>query len=63
MTNLLVMDIILAEQAKVMILYKLKILLSPAYYVTASVAQWLERSPLKCEVVGSIPDCVIPKTV
>ena len=29
----------------------------------AAVAQWLERSPRKLEVVGSIPDRVIPKTL
>ena len=31
--------------------------------LTAAVAQWLERSPRKREVVGSIPDHVIPKTL
>ena len=30
---------------------------------TAAVAQWLERSPREREVVGSIPDRVIPKTL
>ena len=30
---------------------------------TAAVAQWLERSPREREVVGSIPDPVIPKTL
>ena len=30
---------------------------------TPVVAQWLERSPRKREVVGSIPDHVIPKTL
>jgi len=30
---------------------------------TAAVAQWLERSPREMEVVGSIPDRVIPKTL
>ena len=29
----------------------------------AAVAQWLERSPREREVVGSIPDRVIPKTL
>ena len=28
-----------------------------------AVAQWLERSPREREVVGSIPDRVIPKTL
>ena len=31
--------------------------------ITAAVAQWLERSPREREVVGSIPDRVIPKTL
>ena len=31
--------------------------------LTAAVAQWLERSPREREVVGSIPDRVIPKTL
>ena len=31
--------------------------------MTAAVAQWLKRSPPKREVVGSIPDRVIPKDV
>ena len=30
---------------------------------TAAVSQWLERSPREREVVGSIPDRVIPKTL
>ena len=30
---------------------------------TAAVAHWLERSPREREVVGSIPDRVIPKTL
>ena len=30
---------------------------------SAAVAQWLERSPREREVVGSIPDRVIPKTL
>jgi len=29
---------------------------------TTAVAQWLERSPREREVVGWIPDRVIPKT-
>ena len=29
----------------------------------AAVAQWLERLPREREVVGSIPDRVIPKTL
>ena len=33
------------------------------HVLTAAVAQWLERSPRKREVVGSIPDRVIPKTL
>ena len=33
------------------------------YLCTAAVAQWLERSPRKREVVGSILDRVIPKTL
>ena len=32
-------------------------------FITAAVAQWLERSPREREVVGSIPDRVIPKTL
>ena len=31
--------------------------------VNAAVAQWLERSPREREVVGSIPDRVILKTL
>ena len=31
--------------------------------LTAAVAQWLERSPREREVVGSVPDRVIPKTL
>jgi len=34
----------------------------PGVY-TAAVVQWLQRSPLKREVVASIPDRVIPKTL
>ena len=33
------------------------------FIMTAAVAQWLERSPREREVVGSIPDRVIPKTL
>ena len=32
-------------------------------FVSAAVAQWLERSPRERGVVGSIPDRVIPKTL
>ena len=34
----------------------------PSTIITAAVAQWLERSPREREVVGLIPDRVIPKT-
>jgi len=32
-------------------------------YLKSSVAQWLERLLREREVVGLIPDCVIPKTL
>ena len=35
----------------------------PGLLLTKNVAQWLERSPREREVVGSIPDRVIPKTL
>ena len=30
---------------------------------TATVALWLRRPPREWEIVGSIPGCVIPKTL
>ena len=40
-----------------------KFLILIASNITAAVAQWLERQPREREVVGSIPDRVIQKTL